>query len=71
MIKPGSAGWFVKFAITFALLLACCLVAPRVFKNLPHFPPTTTTERQAMVFERYFALPLPDIVLVGTRCRTG
>jgi hypothetical protein len=66
MVKADSALWFVKFAITFALLLTCCWAAPRIFKNLPQFPPTTTDEQQVVVFERYFQLPLQDIVLVGS-----
>jgi hypothetical protein len=40
--------------------------APRVFKNPPQFPPVTTDEQQAVVFDRYFQLPVSDIVLVGS-----
>jgi hypothetical protein len=66
MVKADSAVWFVKFGVTCALLLTCCWLAPRIFKNLPQFPPTTTDERQVVVFDRYFQAPVPDIVLVGS-----
>jgi hypothetical protein len=71
MVKAASAIWFIKFGMTCALLLACCWAAPRVFKNLPQFPPVTTDEQQVMVFDRYFQLPVQDIVLVGSSLSYG
>jgi hypothetical protein len=62
---PGF-GWLVRFGVTFALLWGCCWAVPRVFANLPQFPPTTTDQEQADVLNRYFDLPLQDVVLVGT-----
>jgi hypothetical protein len=66
MGKSGVAIWFVKYGMTCALLFACCWAAPRFFNNIPQFPPTTTDEQQDVVFERYFQLPVLDIVLVGS-----
>jgi hypothetical protein len=66
MLKADSAIWFVKFAITCLLLSAGCWAAPHVFKNLPQFPPATTDEEQVAIFERYFQLPVQDIVVVGS-----
>jgi hypothetical protein len=66
MIKAHSAIWFAKFGITCALLLTCCWAAPRVFTNLPQFPPTTTDQQQVIVFDRYFRLPILDVALVGS-----
>jgi hypothetical protein len=66
MVKADSAVWFVKYGVTCALLFTCCWATPRVFKDIPQFPPTTTDEQQAVVFERYFQLPAQDIVLVGS-----
>jgi hypothetical protein len=40
--------------------------APRVFTNLPQFPPTTTDQQQVIVFDRYFQLPVLDVALVGS-----
>jgi hypothetical protein len=66
MVKADSAIWITKFGMTCALLLTCCWVAPRVFKNLPQFPAVTTDEQQVEVFDRYFQMPVQDIVLVGS-----
>jgi hypothetical protein len=66
MLKAASAIWFTKFGVTCTFLLTCCWVAPRVFTNLPQFPPVTTDEQQVVVFDRYFQLPVQDIVLVGS-----
>jgi hypothetical protein len=66
MLKADSAIWFVKFGITCLLLSAGCWAAPHVFKNLPQFPPATTDEEQVAIFERYFQLPVQDIVVVGS-----
>jgi hypothetical protein len=52
--------------VTCTLLFASCWAAPHVFKNLPHFPPVTTDEQQAAVFESYFQLPALDVVVVGS-----
>ncbi len=66
MIKAAPAIWVLKLATTCALLLACCWVAPRLFKNLPQFPPTTTDEEQFVNLNRYFQLPVADVALVGS-----
>lgn len=66
MVKTHSIVWFGKFGITCAVLLMCYWAAPRVFRNIPQFPPTTTDEQQIVVFNRYFQLPALDIVLVGS-----
>jgi hypothetical protein len=66
MVKADTAIWFVKFGITCLLLSAGCWAAPHVFKNLPQFPPTTTDEENVAIFERYFQLPVQDIVVVGS-----
>jgi hypothetical protein len=66
MVKAHSAIWFTKFGMTCALLLTCCWAAPRVFTNLPQFPPTTTDQQQVIVFDRYFQLPILDVALVGS-----
>ena len=59
-------GWLLRFAATFLLLWAGCWAAPRLFANLPQFPPTTTDQMQVDVFDRYFRLPAQDVVLVGS-----
>ena len=66
MVKAGPAVWFVKFGITCAILLTCCWAAPRVIRNIPQFPPTTTDEQKVEILERYFQLPVLDIVVVGS-----
>jgi hypothetical protein len=66
MVKADSATWLVKFGMTCAVLLTCCLAAPRVFTNLPQFPPWTTDQQQVVVFDRYFRLPILDVALVGS-----
>jgi hypothetical protein len=66
MVKADTAIWFVKFGITCLLLSAGCWAAPHVFKNLPQFPPATTDEQQVAIFERYFQLPVQDVVVVGS-----
>ncbi len=66
MVKVDSPIWFVKFGITFALLWTCCWAAPRIFKNIPQFPPTTTDQQQVAVFDRYFQLPVLGVALVGS-----
>jgi hypothetical protein len=66
MVKADSVTWFVKFGVTCLLLSACCWAAPHVFKNLPQFPPATTDEQRVAIFERYFRLPVLDIVVVGS-----
>jgi hypothetical protein len=66
MDRAGVAGWLFRFAATFLLLWACCWAAPRLFANLPQFPPTTTDQMQVDVFDRYFRLPAQDVVLVGS-----
>ena len=66
MDKAGAPAWLFKFAATFLLLWACCWAAPRLFANLPQFPPTTTDQMQVDVIDRYFRLPAQDVVLVGS-----
>jgi hypothetical protein len=66
MVRAGSASWFVKFGMTFAILFAFCWAAPRIFRNIPQFPPTTTDEEQVATLQRYFQLPVQDVVLVGS-----
>lgn len=66
MVKTGSAVWFVKFGLACAVLLMCYWAAPRVFRNIPEFPPTTTDEQQIVILNRYFQLPALDVVLVGS-----
>jgi hypothetical protein len=66
MARAGVADWLFKFAATFLLLWACCWAAPRLFANLPQFPPTTTDQMQVDVFDRYFRLPAQGVVLVGS-----
>jgi hypothetical protein len=66
MVKTESAIWFGKLGVTCAFLLACCWAAPRVFTNLPLFPPTTTDQQQVAVFDRYFHVLPRDVVLVGS-----
>jgi hypothetical protein len=64
MDRAGT--WLVKFGATFLLLWACCWAAPRLFANLPQFPPTTTDQMQVDTIDRFFRLPAPDVVLVGS-----
>ena len=66
MIKANSAIWFVKMGITCLILFECCWAAPRIFRNIPQFPPTTTDEQQVAIVERYFQLPALEVVLVGS-----
>jgi hypothetical protein len=66
MVKTESTSWFVKFGIIAVILLTCCWATPRVLKNIPQFPPTTTDEQQVEVLERYFQLPALDIAVVGS-----
>ena len=66
MVKAHSAVWFVKFGATCAVLLMCYWAAPRVFRHIPQFPPTTTDEQQVVILNRYFQLPALDIVVVGS-----
>jgi hypothetical protein len=66
MVRADSTIWFVKFGATCLLLSMCCWAAPHLFKNLPQFPPATTDEQQTAIFARYFQLPVPDIVVVGS-----
>jgi hypothetical protein len=66
MVRADSIGWFVRFAMTFAILFALCWQAPRVFRDIPQFPPTTTGEEQVATLQRYFQLPVQDVALVGS-----
>ena len=63
---PDSRNWLLKFAATFALLLACCWATPRLFANVPQFQPVTTGEYQEEIFDRYFKLPRTDVVITGS-----
>ena len=58
--------WFAKFGATCAVLLTFCWATPRLFPNLPQFPPLTTDQQQVVVFDRYFSLPALEVVLVGS-----
>jgi hypothetical protein len=66
MDRAGAPAWLFRFAATFLLLWAACWAAPRLFANLPQFPPTTTDQMQVDVFDRYFRLPAQGVVLVGS-----
>jgi hypothetical protein len=66
MVKADSTFWFVKLGISCLILFGCCWATPRIFKNIPQFPPTTTDEEQVGIVERYFQLPALEVVLVGS-----
>lgn len=61
-----SRGWLIRFGATFALLWACCWVAPRLLAKVPQFQPITTGEYQEQIFDRYFKLPRTEWVIVGS-----
>jgi hypothetical protein len=63
---PDSRNWLLKFAATFALLLACCWATPRLFANVPQFQPITTGQYQEQIFDRYFKLPRTEVVITGS-----
>jgi hypothetical protein len=64
---PMSAiRWFVKCALTVALLLFACGLATAWFGNGMELPATTTSESTLMTLNRYVREPTPDVVLVGS-----
>jgi hypothetical protein len=65
-MEKVTGKWMVKFAATFALLLAACWVAPRLLASVPQFPAVTAGQMQEEVFDRYFKLPQSRIVIVGS-----
>jgi hypothetical protein len=66
MTVISSRNWLIRFGATFALLWACCSAAPRLFATIPQFRPVTTGQVQEEVFDRYFKLPRPEVVIVGS-----
>lgn len=64
---PMSAiRWFVKCALTAALLLFACGLATAWFGNGMELPATTTSESTLTTLNRYVREPTPDVVLVGS-----
>jgi hypothetical protein len=61
-----AGNWLFKFGASFLLLWAGCWAAPRLFANLPQFPPTTTDQMQVATIDRFFRLPPQDVALVGS-----
>jgi hypothetical protein len=61
-----SRYWLVKFAAAFSLIWAGCWLTPRLFANIPQFQPVTTGQFQEEALERYFKLPKPEVVIVGS-----
>jgi hypothetical protein len=67
MIATGNSRiWLIKFSVALALLWTCCWAAPRLFGTYPQFRPATTGQLQEEIFDRYFKLPLPNVVIVGS-----
>jgi hypothetical protein len=62
----NSRNWLIRFGVTFALLWISCWAAPRFHAGFPQFRPVTTDQMQVEIFNRYFSLPKPDIVIVGS-----
>jgi hypothetical protein len=58
--------WYVKFALTAALLLFACGLATVWFGNGMELPATTTSESTLTTLNRFVREPTPDVVLVGS-----
>jgi hypothetical protein len=58
--------WFVKCALTAALLLVACGLATAWLGNGLQLPATTTRDGTLTVLNRYVRSPTPDVVLVGS-----
>jgi hypothetical protein len=58
--------WLLKFVLGGAVLLFGCTIGPRLFSNIPQFPPITTGGQRDEVLNRYFQSPVREIVIVGT-----
>ncbi|HVX76453.1 MAG TPA: hypothetical protein VHB49_10010 [Bradyrhizobium sp.] len=58
--------WFVKCALTAALLLLACGLATAWLGNGLQLPATTTRDGTLTTLNRYVREPTPDVVLVGS-----
>jgi hypothetical protein len=61
-----AKSWLLTFALAGAVLLFGCAIGPRIFRNLPQFPPITTGGQREEVLNRYFQSPVRDVVIVGS-----
>src|SRR5262245_47652243 len=66
MMIITSRNWLIKFVGTFVVLWACCWAAPRLVAQVPQFRPVTTGEVQEEIFDRYFKLSKPEVVIAGS-----
>jgi hypothetical protein len=66
MERMSAARWFVKCALSAALLLIACGLATAWFGNRLQVPATTTRDGTLITLNGYADEPIPDIVLVGS-----
>jgi len=66
MKRMSAARWFVKCALSAALLLVASDLATAWFGNRLQVPATTTRDGTLITLNRYADEPIPDIVLVGS-----
>ena len=64
--RMSAARWFVKCALSAALLLIACGLATAWFGNRLQVPATTTRDGTLITLNGYADEPIPDIVLVGS-----
>ena len=61
-----AKNWLLTFVLSGAVLLFGCAIGPRLFKNLPQFPPISTGGQREEVLNRYFQSPVREVVIAGS-----
>jgi hypothetical protein len=64
--QSNTSGWFVRCALSAALILLACGIATARFGNALQLPATTARDGALVTLNRYVDNPVPDIVLVGS-----